>query len=150
MLETSYSEKLLCAFLRDLDNKGPAVKRLSLTPYNTPNPKLQLSQVVWGDPLKGTVLKPTFGSLLKRDLIERVHIPKGAPHPKSQVSKTYISAGQTLRRHPELVISVPGRNHLRRIVQAGLTHRFPRFSAEFRQRWLRIQVGQPLQSLTRT
>ena len=35
------------------------------------------------DPLKGTLLNPTSGSL-KRDLIERVYIPKGPPNPNSQ------------------------------------------------------------------
>ena len=34
-------------------------------------------------PLKGTLLNPTYGSL-KRDLIERVYIPKGPPNPNSQ------------------------------------------------------------------
>ena len=33
-------------------------------------------------PEKGTLLNPTYGSL-KRDLIERVYIPKGPPNPTS-------------------------------------------------------------------
>ena len=39
-------------------------------------------EVVWGDPLKGTILNPTYGSL-KRDLLGRVPIPKGPPNPNS-------------------------------------------------------------------
>ena len=34
-------------------------------------------------PLKGALLNPTYGSL-KRDLIERVYVPKGPPNPNSQ------------------------------------------------------------------
>ena len=41
-----------------------------------PNVAILSPQFVLGDPLKGTLLNPTYGSL-KGDLIERVYIPKG-------------------------------------------------------------------------
>ena len=37
-------------------------------------------------PLKGILLNPTFDSL-KRDLIERVYVPKGPPNPNSYMRR---------------------------------------------------------------
>ena len=43
---------------------------------------LKLGSIIRGTPSRAPLLNPTFGSL-KRDLIERVYIPKGPPNPSS-------------------------------------------------------------------